>query len=331
MVITAAAHGVRTTITYVMAPSALKGEASTGPIIGSGVLRVQSAGGSFAVPLGSLGIDANHWSIFPESPGDSCGAGAPLTVHYAQNGRKYIIVETIEVGKGCLARAHVVDIATRKVLYEYAVDHASAHADDVPASVFQPTASLTVTDVEQFAIPSGLRSPTWSLTIIRGRSAEIFTENLPEPETPRLGETLTLGLLRDQTFTNSLFGNGRTFRLSAAHEQAWAAHQTPVPAPLRRERIYNMRFEYSQRLAWAGHFARALLEYRRALQYLDDTQLRDEESADIPRLAAIVQAVKDNRMTVTKARQAWGSPCSPEIRRPRSPQNQTVFVPPKRK
>lgn len=308
MVITTVSHGVRATITYTMLPTPFKGEGSPGPIIGSGLLRVASRGGSFAVPLRSLDIDKRHWSIFPTTPGQGCGAGAPLTIYPAQDGRDYVVVESIQVGKGCRAAAHLVDVTTHHLLREYAVDHASVHADDVPPSTFAATKRVTVTCINRFAIPFGAPSVGWNLTVIQGTGTEFFVEDLPASETPRIGETLTLGILRDQTFTAHLFVGGRIFRLSAKHELAWAARQTPVPKSMRRARLYNMYFMYSDRLARAGRFARALWAYRRALQYLDDTNLRKGEAAEIPRLAAIVRAVRDNRMTVAKAKDAWFKP-----------------------
>gem|GEM_PF-5601012 len=115
----------------------------------------------------------------------------------------------------------------------------------------------------------------------------------------------------DQTFTAPLFVDDRIFRLSAAHEQAWAARQTPVPTPLRRTIIYNMYFEYSERLARAGNFEQALSAFRRALQYLDDAYLRERESADIPRLSAIIQEVRAGRMTTARAKELWLAPQPP--------------------
>jgi hypothetical protein len=305
MIISTAAHHVRATITYTMAPSPYTGPADPGPRIGSGVLRVESTGGAFIVPLRDLDIDPQHPSIFPQSANQGCGAGAPLTIEHAKNGRDYVVVENIAIGKGCRAAAHVVDVTTRSVVTEYAADHASAHADDVPASRFIPQKHVRVSGVERFVIPSSQPATTWTLTVIEAPQTEIFAENLSQSETPFAGETVTLGLLHDETFTAPMFVDDRTFRLSAAHERAWAARQTPVPSNVRRTRIYNMYFEYSDRLASDGRFEQALSAYRTALQYLDDPSVRAGAPREIARREAIVQSVRAGRISVAQAKRAW--------------------------
>ncbi len=309
MILSVYSHDVRATITYRMAPSPIPpGPASIGPIIGSGQLRVQSAGGTFVLPLSALGIDTQHWSIFPESPTQGCGTGAPLSIERGDHGRDYVIVETIAVGKGCAAMAHVVDVATRRAVPVYAADHPSEHVSDVPQSLFSGAKHMRVTDIEHFSIPFSVPSKSWTITAIAGGDQEIFASDLAASETPHQDETIALGVIHDSTFTEPLLVDDRVFRLSRPHEQAWQARQTPMPISLQRTLRYNMYFSYSDRLASEGHFKQALSAYREALSYLDDARLRDGEAADIPRLTAIVQAVQNRRMTTAQAKQAWFKP-----------------------
>lgn len=302
--ISARDYGVRVAIDYRMRTPEFSGEASPGPTIAGGSIRIVTNDRSFTLGLAQLGIARNP-SIFPQGANSGCGAAKPVSFDHRSDGRTYVIIETVIVGKGCLPQAHVIDVASQSVLPQYAIDHPFAHRNDVPASAFTSVRTERVVRVDRMFIPSSDYRTPWPVTIVRTRSQVFMLDSPSRAETPEPGETIDIGLLHDETFTAPIPRVDRVVRLSGSHERAWLALQTPVPAGRDRIIRYNMYFARSQQLAQRGRFDDALAAYKTALSYLDDASLKAAEEKDVIRYSSIIERMKQRKLTAAAAKALW--------------------------
>lgn len=296
--------GVRVAIVYRMRSPEFLGEGSPGPTIAGGSIHVTTADRAFTINLTQIGIPRSP-SIFPAGVRDGCGAATPISFNRTGDGRTYVVIETIVVGKGCLPQAHVIDVASQSLLPQYAMDHPFAHRNDVPPSAFTPLRSARVVRVDRMLIPSGDYRTPWPVTVVRTNSGAFMLDSPSLAETPKAGETIDIGVLHDETFTAPIPHVDRVVRLREKHERMWLSLQTPVPAGRDRQIRYNMYFERSEQLAQRGRFEDALAAYKTALSYLDDRSLKAAEEKDAARYQSIVERVKQGKLTTAAAKALW--------------------------
>lgn len=280
-----------------MRPSGFTGEADYGPVVRAGKLLIAREGKLAAtLPLSQLGINDGP-TIFETDPSQSCGAGPPLTFART-SARQYLIVQSILVGKGCLPVVHLLDLVALKVVPKVSVDHAYEHRYEVPSpAIFVKRYAVRITDTESLKIGAG------TLRIIRGRildrkSFAAFSQTMTDQETPNVGEIVNLGDVNGYP----------AMRLSPAHERAWLGMQKPSSRANEDAILYNNYFTWSSKLAQNGRFVEALAAFKRALSYLEDTDLRKRERSDIPRLEQLVRDVQSGKIPVDKAKRLWFEP-----------------------
>ncbi len=306
--ITATSGDVRATLSFTMRPSGRSGEADYGPVVRDGKLTITKGGRiEGVIPLERLGIhDAP--TVFETDPQQACGTAAPLL--FAGSGaRRYLVIESVWVGKGCRGVVHVVDLGSMQVVPEMSVDHAYSHRYEIPAPErFIQKATLRVTEVDHVSVPGppAPDSRPWVLSIIRGKLGNAspfagFVEDLPATNTPVRGEVVELGSL-------DLATSQPVIRFSAAHEKVWRAEQPGMSVLSERSILYNEYFSYSQRLAEQGRLADALAAYKKALTYLDDRDLYTREYASIPKLERLIRQVRSGAVPLARAKKLWLGP-----------------------
>ncbi len=306
--ISATSGDIRATLSFTMRPSGFSGEADYGPVVRDGKLTITKDGRIVAViPLDRLGIrDAP--TVFEIDPRQACGMVAPLSF-VGSGARRYLVIESVWVGKGCRGVVHIVDLGSMQVVPEISIDHAYSHRLEVPAPErFFQKASLRVTEVSHVSVrvPPGMESQPWVLTIVRGKLGNGsgfagFAEDLPATNAPAQGEVVQIGSL-DSAASQPVI------RFSPAHEKTWRAQKAPMSLRSERSILYNGYISYSLKLARQGKFDDALAAYKKALANLDDRDLYTRESADIPRLEKIIREVRSGDISLARAKKLWFGP-----------------------